>query len=454
MKQSTLRSSQLADSGRIDCGYHLSPAIDIRRTIEKCAVKGLKVVQLSTLANRIYQPKRAAKSLAAEGEACLPYLRPYDVFGYFPKSTQFVSKERTTDVEDSILKRGQILQTCSGRNLGPAAIVDSYLDGFLLSNDMLRLEIDDEETRHFVYAYLNSRFGFYLLRQGKTGSVIDHISDSDLYQLPIVTPSAKIYTEVSRLARQSFESLEKGRITIQSLLRKLEGALPPLKRSEALCQGWTLSAAGIEDRIDAAFYDPLVHYTRTELVKDGGKVLSDYATVTKPGTRYKTNYVASDTGLPLLSGGQLLQFNPINLRFMAPSVFKKVKEYQMPTGTIAYPADGRAEEELGTPIVITSDRNNWLASGHVGRIWVKEGVSYGALFLALATKHLQIQIKACSSGSVVDSTFESDMLNIIVPPLESIDGTAVEEAWEQIATARHKIDLAVRLLEETLESNG
>src|SRR2546422_6560736 len=36
--------------------------------------------------------------------------------------------------------------------------------------------------------------------------------------------------------------------------------------------------------------------------------------------------------------------------------------------SIAFQADGRFEEALGFPVMVTSDRDGWLASGHVGRL--------------------------------------------------------------------------------------
>lgn len=66
----------------------------------------------------------------------MPYLRPYDVFEYLPPEADRLSVTRTARLEDYLIQEGDILQTCSGRNLGPVTIADSYLTQSALSHDM------------------------------------------------------------------------------------------------------------------------------------------------------------------------------------------------------------------------------------------------------------------------------------------------------------------------------
>jgi hypothetical protein len=67
---------------------------------------------------------------------------------------------------------------------------------------------------------------------------------------------------------------------------------------------------------------------------------------------------------------------------MSAKAFDDASRYELRQGWIIYAADGRAEEGLGLPALVTSNRDGWLASGHVGRIIPKEGVSSGWLWLA------------------------------------------------------------------------
>jgi hypothetical protein len=195
----------------------------------------------------------------------------------------------------------------------------------------------------------------------------------------------------------------------------------------------------------------LVLSVRNSLKRLGGQTVLEVSHVLKPPGRYKTNYVSAEHGTPLLSGTQLLQHTTINLQYLAARALKNAADYQVRTGWLAYQADGRAEETLGLPVMITSDRDNWLASGHVGRVIAKNGVNPGWLCTALRTPHCQIQIKALASGSVVDSTFPEDMESVILPPkVEGIKWSQATDSWNAFALVTDLESKAIRLLQQKL----
>ncbi len=319
-----------------------------------------------------------------------------------------------------------------------------------MSDDMIRIEIADETMRYFVLAYLNSKSGRQLLRRDKTGSVIDHLSEDQIVaqEIPMLEP--KLLLEISGLMNKSVNLREGARVKITAMLSDYETKLPPIERSTPSCKGWTIKARHFEGRVDAAYYDPLVWTVRQKLKKLGGPLVTEVADVLKPAGRYKTNYVNSENGRPLVSGAQLLQTKTINLQFMSANVFKQVKNYELRAGWIAYPADGRAEEELGTPVLVTRDRDGWLASGHIGRVIPKTGVDAGWLFLALKTSHAQMQLKARASGSVVDSTFPNDMEAVILPPPLDVNGAKVRQLWNDFSEAQTLEEKASAMVDEAL----
>jgi hypothetical protein len=438
MKISIIDSHELLNAGRLDCWYHLSPGNITLQLIRKCQQEGRAAIRPLGGQHgvaRLSKPDRAKMYLAAPGEKSAAYLRPYDLFNYLPEAADNISVSRTTSLADLQLHRGQILQTCSGRNLGPSVLIDSYTAQFVVGPDMIRIDIDDEQARQYTFAFLNSVSGRNLLRREKTGSVIDHLDINDLQNLPVPFFGDHV-SKISALIQRAFALREKARCKIQSVLSDCENSLPRIERTRRRCLGWTTDSTAISDRIDAAFYDPIVEQIRRELKKINGQPMRNFATVRKPAGRYKTRYVGEGFGRPLLSGAQLLQSTPINLQFMHPKVFKNVKDYELQRGWIGYPADGRAEEELGTPVIITNDRDKWLASGHVGRVIPDANVDVGWLFSALKTTHCQLQLKSRASGSVVDSTFPPDLEEVIVPPVGSIDGAEIRDAWENFGIAR------------------
>ena len=329
-------------------------------------------------------------------------------------------------------------------------VVDKYLANFVLSHDMVRIEIKDRKLRFYTLAFLNSTIGRQLLRRDKTGSVIDHITESHLAKIEVVFLGEKALSEVSEMVGRAVLLREKSRIQLDKLVREYEAKLFPSERTRPTREGWSVRSEDFAGRLDAAYYDPLVWSVRQKLKKLGGLSVADVADVLKPGGRYKTNYVNNENGRPLVSGAQLLQTKTINLQFMSANVFKQVENYALRAGWIAYPADGRAEEGLGTPVLVTRDRDGWLASGHIGRVIPKTGVDAGWLFLALKTNHAQMQLKARASGSVVDSTFPNDMEAVILPPPLDVDGAKVRQLWNDFSEAQVLEEKASAMVDEAL----
>ena len=89
------------------------------------------------------------------GEDYYPYLQPYDILEYLPKERARLSSHPKY-IKDYLVKSGTILQTCSGRNLGPLVIADKYLEKFVFGSDLIRIDIPDENLRYYVYIFLST----------------------------------------------------------------------------------------------------------------------------------------------------------------------------------------------------------------------------------------------------------------------------------------------------------
>jgi hypothetical protein len=205
-------------------------------------------------------------------------------------------------------------------------------------------------------------------------------------------------------------------------------------------------------RLDAAFAAPAAHSAKGRLQAEGGVELGTVADCDLP-PRYTRYYVEAGHGRPILSGRQLLQARPVNLRYIADRSFKDVERYTLRTGWLALQAEGRAEERIGYPVVIASDRDGWLANNHIMRVIPHSGVSVGWLYSALSARLVQVQIKALSCGSVVDAVSPDDIRRVMLPPLDGgPDASDVQMLhWENLAKASALEDQAISLVERALD---
>lgn len=442
-------SLSLLANRRLDSKYFLSPGNVAFERLTVASAAGVELRPIGDLGDA-WCPNRFKRAYAAEGEPGEPYLRPYDVFDYLPTAADYLSPARSNNLAGLRAPHGAILQTCSGRNLGPAVAVDEYLEAFILSHDLIRLQIEDEEDRHYILAFLNTPTGQALVRRDKTGSVIDHISVSHLVTTVIPWLNHDVRQFAAEHMQMAVRLRSEARVTLADAVEGLTSALPAIDRPRATRLGWGSSASTLGGRIDAAFHEPHLAALRADLTAAGGQPLDQVAEVSKPSGRYKTYYVGPDHGRPLMSGRQVLQYAPVNLRYISERSLDPTR-YELARSWLVMQADGRAEERLGVPVMVEPSRNGWLASGHVGRIIPRPGVDPGWLFVAVATAQVQTQIKALACGSVVDALYEPDVRAVVLPPPGKVDGSAVVFAWEKFSKAAHAEQAAAAAIEAALD---
>ena len=338
----------------------------------------------------------------------------------------------------------------SGRNLGLNALVDDDLAQFIVSDDLIRIAISNEQMRFYATAFLRSRTGHGLLRRDKSGSVIDHLYPAYVASIEIPIIPEDSFDTVSTLMRRSFLQRQSSRRVLREALAAYETQLPHIDRQNPKQMGWSVRSEALGTRLDSASYDPLVSAVRQQLLAMGGVPLSSVARPVKPPGRYKTIYVGQDYGEPFMSGTQVLQYVFAKPQFMSSRAFEDVEDYRLRQGWSVYMADGRSEINLGVPAMVTSARDGWVASGHVGRLVPKADTNPGWLWLAARTWHFAVQLKALASGSVVDSTFPSDAASVILPPPLEVDGDVIVAAWEGFAEAQRLEAEAISLLDAAL----
>ena len=455
MKVSSINSTDITSYYRLDSLFYLSEGNTAIRLVNNALKNGALPLHLDDeKVATIWQPKRNVLVYAGEKEEYIPYLQPYDILEYLPSERARLSVHQN-DLKELRVSSGTILQTCSGRNLGPLVIADPYLEQFVFGSDLIRITIPDLTLRYYIFAFLSTWVGQALLHSNKTGSVIDHLSTKSVEEIVVPLFEEKTIQLVSSLIERSFNLLSSARLELDNCKKEFTALIKTNKEYTHLRNGWSVSLKKLSmtNRIDAAYYDPTVLDAAERLKANGGCKLKTIARVFKPGGRYKTNYVKREHGIPLLSGRQLLQNQIVGAKYLSKTSLQNQDLFSLKTGYIAYPADGRVEGRLGTPILITNNRNNWLASVHVGRVIPNEGTHPGYMYLALSHPVVQSQLSALACGSVVDSVYPEDVEDIIVPKQVDFNYDRVVNAWEKFDTADLLKEEACKIIVERLISN-
>jgi hypothetical protein len=273
MKTLTVPSSELANTKRLDAYFHLSEGRLLARHVGRKAIKHSQLGSKEGINARVWAPARFKRVYAVLGEEQFPYLRPSDTLNYIPRAADVLSATRSENIEAYRLQKGMILVTCSGRNLGPAVYVDASMAQFVLSHDMIRVEIHDQTMRYYVLGLLGTRTGQQLLRKDKSGSVIDHITVEHVASLEVPMLPDQTIIEVADKMKRAVQLREAARLRLAEQQEAYEATLPAIHRTTRTSRGWSMLSREFTDRLDAAPYEPAVRAVRRVLKTRGGELL-------------------------------------------------------------------------------------------------------------------------------------------------------------------------------------
>lgn len=456
MRISSITARDVVGTLRFDSKFHLSrqnPVVSQLRsgrwpTRSIGETFGKENVWSGNIFTRVYAPS------AEHGK---PLLVPYDLFRYVPWSDKILSRTQVSQFARLEIKRGWLFIVCSGRNLGPATIADAFCENFAMSHDMVRIAAEPCDALFYVAAFLATAHGQAAIRTDMNGSVIDHTDANQIAALQVPVVNDVLRKKCAALFRRGFEKREKARLLLADTkvaflehfgLSDIEESFTARERARR----FTMLRSQIADRFDAEPHTPQYAAMREHIRSAGGCSLAEVADVSRPASRYKTNYVEDARyGVRMMNGRQISQYRPIALRCMSLSAFKDPASFQLSRGTTLLTADGRAEENLADCALVTGDREGWGASGHVHRVTPRHGVHPGLIYLACACGPVQTQLKALATGSVVDGLSDADVSSVLVPYDTSAEalamGKSAQHAWQMFDEATTSENEAVAALE-------
>lgn len=97
-------------------------------------------------------------------------------------------------IDKLYLHRGQIVITDSG-TVGRVVYITSYHDGAIGTNNLIRVEVEDEALRGYVYQFLLSPMGQHQLKANIYGAIVDHLEADDVKNIVVPLPKDRALLE-------------------------------------------------------------------------------------------------------------------------------------------------------------------------------------------------------------------------------------------------------------------
>lgn len=119
------------------------------------------------------------------------------------------NKQTKKQLEALVMRKGYILISDSG-TLGRVTYALEQHDGHLATNNLIRVVIEDEMLRGYVYQFLKSTIGQHLMLKNAYGTNQEHLEPDVIANIPIPIPrDRKKLEEIGGTVLESIEALEK-----------------------------------------------------------------------------------------------------------------------------------------------------------------------------------------------------------------------------------------------------
>lgn len=186
-------------NGRADASYHI-PIVDaiiehMKEHAEEVTTIGDKRISLDVIL-----PGRF-KRVYVDEEYGKPFFGGKQISELAPITSKYlsISKHSKRMQAELSLNENMVLITRSG-TIGKIAIVPSHWNGWIASEDVLRIIPATPDLAGYVYIFLRSPYGQILLKRFNYGAVISHIDDTHVRQVPIpLLKNKKIQSSINEL---------------------------------------------------------------------------------------------------------------------------------------------------------------------------------------------------------------------------------------------------------------
>jgi type I restriction enzyme, S subunit len=349
------------------------------------------------------------------------------------------------------IARDTIVLSRSGR-VGEAYWVDKKLANALVG-DSFRVVPRTAEDSYFLFALLASSYAREYVSGVRYGSVVDHASVDQVRSLPVPALSDRRRGCIADLIRQAVSAREAAYDILAAaetaMLRaneldevRVHAAFDPIAEAECFSvpskRVWTAVDDGSDYRLDAHFYNPTAEQAVANIKKCRSeiKTVGEVAERVLMGPRFKRNYVEATHGVPFLSGKNIVQIRPTDVKFLSNLQMVDMQELLVKQGWTLITCSGT----IGRTCFVWENYEGYAASQHILRVIPDQAkIDPGYLYAFLSSDYGYEQVRRFRHGSVIDEVNDAQIKQIFVA-LPSRDeqtaiGNKVREAYAKRAEA-------------------
>lgn len=188
---------------RLDGSYHLPVVDTLIGRMQKCAGCILPLSD-NTLTTSIILPPRFKRTYVEAGHGRVLF-GGKQLYELDPSNKKYLSLKAHDKMyrEQLEIKENTILITRSG-TIGKVALTPKHWENWVASDHIIRVVPASKDIAGYLYIFLESQYGYYLITKHTYGSVIDEIDDNQVGEIPIpILKDEKKQKEINDLALEA-----------------------------------------------------------------------------------------------------------------------------------------------------------------------------------------------------------------------------------------------------------
>lgn len=388
----------------------------------------IKFTTLSDFIEDIEEPTLFTRIYCDE-EFGVPYISSSEMSEIEPPvKDRFISKNLTKNINQYIIKRGQILVSAAG-TVGSIVVATAELNGVAGTSDILRINVDKEKDLGFVYTYLTSSFGASELANLAYGAIIKRVRGFQVAKLktPIINSIDKM--EMNELVLKALNSRDNANIKIQrarSLVLQYNN-LPLLSQSEPRFID-PLNEVEIrlvsndefthDYRLDSHYYSIKYKDANDAIREQAVEYISlkDLTSNIFMGNRFTRNFVNSNNGIQFIGTRNTLQIRPSELKYLSKTETQNISELILNKNWILLARSGSLGGTFGRVSFVWNNFEGYCGSEHIIRVCPNDNkIDSAYLYAFLSCQYGYLLITQLRHGALIDEIDPDDLSEIPIP---------------------------------------
>jgi len=352
------------------------------------------------------------------------------------------------------VKCGEILIEVKGNAEKVALVPNIFPEKTLVTGTLYKISVKEDKSKEYLMSFLLSKYGIAFRDRVKTNIAVSFINKSDLYSIPVPTPSDDVVKKIELLISDSISGFHNSKVIYKQAedLLLTELGLSDYIPNEANISIRDLFECLQDERFDAEYWMPKYDEMQRRVAKVPQSKLGQLVNHKKGVEVGSETYQEEGESFIRVSDFSIFGIESVEKKISSELYENLKKNYQPKKGEVLFTKDGT----IGLSYALDEDVKGVL-SGAFLRLQPKTNINIHYLALVLNSLYCKYQIERMSGGAIIAHLKPESAMQINIPILspdrQDELGNMIIQSLEKRNEAKHLLEKAKRAVEIFIEQD-